>query len=282
MTSLAPVEHLVDEREWFKLSAFLRRDALTAWSYRIAFFSEWVQLGFQAALFYMLGRIVDPSTLPTYGGTRATYMEFAAVGIAVSVFVSIAVARIAAQIRNEQLAGTLEALLLTPARATTIQLGSVAYDLLYVPVRTGIFLLLIAIGFGLRFQAGGIAPAAAILLAFLPFAWGLGVFSAAATLTVRRGSSGVLFMLTLLTLGSGSYFPITVLPAWVQSLANANPLTVVVSGMRRALLAGMPASELLRTLGLLTAVSVGAVAVGAAAFAFALRRERRRGTLGQY
>jgi ABC-2 type transport system permease protein len=271
-----------ESREWLKLFAFLRRDALTAWSYRIAFFSEWAQLAFQVALFYMLGRIVDPSRLPEYGGTRATYMEFAAVGIAVSVFVSIAVARIAAQIRNEQLAGTLEALLLTPTSATTIQLGSVVYDLLYVPVRTGIFLLVIGLGFGLRFHADGIAPAAAILLVFLPFAWGLGVMSAAATLTVRRGTSAVFAVLTLLTLGSGSYFPLSVLPHWLQSAARANPLALVVSGMRRALLAGMTPAELGRTVAVLAAVSVGAVAVGGAAFSLALRRERRKGTLGQY
>jgi ABC-2 type transport system permease protein len=106
--------------------------------------------------------------------------------------------------------------------------------------------------------------------------------SAAATLTVRRGTSAVFAVLTLLTLGSGSYFPLSVLPHWLQSAARANPLALVVSGMRRALLAGMTPAELGRTVAVLAAVSVGAVAVGGAAFSLALRRERRKGTLGQY
>lgn len=265
-----------------KLGAFLRRDVLIAWSYRTSFFSDWAQLGSQVVLFYMVGRLVNPATLPAYGGTRATYMEFVAVGISVSVFVSVAVARISAQIRNEQLAGTLEALLLTPTSLTTIQLGSVAYDLLYVPVRTALFLLLVGFGFGLRFEAGGIAPAAAILLTFLPFAWGLGVLSAAATLTIRRGASAVMLMLTGLTLTSGSYFPIAVLPAPFRAFADFNPLTIVVGEMRRALLVGMPLHELGRTLLELLAASTGAVAIGAGVFALAVARERRQGTLGQY
>jgi ABC-2 type transport system permease protein len=282
VTALARAAGRPGFEELPKLAAFLRRDALTAWSYRVSFFSEWAQLGFQALLFYMLGRVVNPSSLPVYGGTRATYMEFVAVGIALSVFTSVAVARIAAQIRNEQLAGTLEALLLTPTSPVTVQLGSVAYDLLYVPVRTGIFLLIVALGFGLRFHATGIPAAAAVLLVFLPFAWGLGVTSAAATLTVRRGTSAVAVVLTLMTVGSGSYFPVAVLPAWVRPIADENPLTLAVSGVRRALLAGMSPAEVARTVGLLAVWSAGAVAVGAVAFALALRRERRRGTLGQY
>jgi len=282
MTALAAALSSDARAELSKVRAFLRRDLLTAWSYRVAFFSEWVQLAFQAALFYMVGRIVNPATLPTYGGTRATYMEFVAVGIAVSVFVAVTVARVSAQIRQEQLAGTLEALLLTPTTPATIQLGSVAYDLLYVPIRMGIFLLLVALGFGLHFHASGVPAAALILVAFIPFVWGLGIASAAATLTVRRGTSAISYLLTGLMLGSGSYFPIAAFPAWLQGLARVNPLTIAVDGMRHALLAGMSGGELLRTAGILAATSVVGVIGGALAFRVALRRERRRGTLGQY
>lgn len=265
-----------------KLLAFLRRDALTAWSYRVSFFSEWGQLAFQVGLFYMIGKLVDPATLPSYGGTRATYMEFVAVGIAVTVFVTVAVSRVSAQLRQEQLTGTLEALLLTPTTPTAIQLGSVAYDLLYVPLRAGIFLLVISLGFGLRFEPSGVAPAALILIAFIPFVWGLGIMSAATALTVRRGTSAIAYVLTVMMLGSGAYFPIGALPHWLEAIARANPMALAVDGMRHALLAGMSGGELLRTLGLLALASVVGIGLGATAFRLALRRERRRGTLGQY
>lgn len=268
--------------ELAKFPAFFRRDVLIAWSYRSAFFSDWANLVFQALLFYLVGRMVDPGVLPVYGGSHATYMEFVAVGIAVGAFLALALVRVSSSLRQEQLMGTLESLLLTPTTPATIQLGSVAYDLVYIPVRTGLFLLFTALSFGLRFEASGIVPAALILLAFIPFVWGLGILSAAATLTVRRGTSVVGYSMTLLTVGSGAYFPIDVLPGWLQAAARANPVTVAVDGIRRALLAGGDWSRLAHDMGSLALAAVVSLSLGAIAFRLAILRERRRGTLGQY
>ena len=94
--------------------------------------------------------------------------------------------------QQEQLAGTLESLLMTPTSPATIQVGAVVYDLIYIPIRTAVFLVVIALAFGLDFYASGLLPALVVLVVFIPFVWGLGVASAGATLTFRRapGSSG--------------------------------------------------------------------------------------------
>lgn len=150
-----------------KIPAFVRRDFLVSWSYRLAFVSDVVGLIAGAALFYLIGLMVDPTKIPSYGGGRATYMEFVAVGIALGVFIQLGLARVATVLRNEQLTGTLECLLMTPTASSTIQLGSVAYDLVYVPIRTGIFLAIIAVAFGLDLDVGGIVPAGLALLLFI-------------------------------------------------------------------------------------------------------------------
>ena len=62
-----------------KVPAFLRRDVLIMLSYRLAFISDWLNLFLQVVLFYFIGRMVDSSTLPTFNGTRVTYIEFASV-----------------------------------------------------------------------------------------------------------------------------------------------------------------------------------------------------------
>jgi ABC-2 type transport system permease protein len=276
----APRDDLLGELR--KIPAFLRRDALVAWSYRVQFVSDWGYLVLQAFVFYWIGRLVDPKTLPQYGHHRTTYLEFVAVGISVGVFVQLALVRVAAQLRQEQLAGTLEALLLTPTRPTTIQVGSVTYDLLYVPVRTCIFLALIAVGFGLRFHAGGIAPAALILLLFIPFMWGLGILSGASTLTVRRGANAVGPIVALMAIGSGAYFPLDVMPGWLQAVAHVSPMTLAVRGMRQSLLAGISGGQLLHIVWILAVASACSIAVGAAGFRYALIRESRRGSLGHY
>jgi ABC-2 type transport system permease protein len=264
-----------------KLSAFARRDLLIAWSYRGAFFGEWIGLLTGAATFYFVGLMVDPETLPSYGGTHATYMEFVAAGIALGAFIQLGLGRVGAALRGEQLMGTLESLLMTPTSLSTIQVGSAAYDLIYVPIRTAVFFVVIAVAFGLHFDAAGGGPAALALLLFIPFVWGLGVLSAALTLTFRRGSGAFGLAVSALMVGSGAFFPLDLLPHWVTSVARFNPITLAVEGLRRPLLGGGWDGIWPDAL-LLTPMSVGTLAIGLFAFRVALRREQRRGTLGLY
>ena len=123
-------------REAIKLPAFARRDMIVAWSYRFAFFSDAFALVLQAFLFYFVGLLVDDSKLPEYGGSEVSYMQFVVVGIALAAFVQVGLGRVSAAMRQEQMQGTLEAILSTPTSPATIQLGSVVYDLVYVPLRT--------------------------------------------------------------------------------------------------------------------------------------------------
>lgn len=265
-----------------KLPAFLRRDLLISLSYRTAFITDSLGLVVQAILFYYVGRLVDPSTLPTYGGAVVGYLEFAAVGIVLGMFLQVGLAQVATAIRGEQLMGTLESLLMTPTAPATIQIGSAVFDLIYVPIRTGIFLTLIAVAFDLHFDVGGLGPAAVVLLCLIPGVWGLGLIAAAAILTFRRSTAAVGLFATLLTLASGAYFPLDLLPSWVADTAAVNPLAVAIEGMRETLLGGAgwerAGSAALRLL------PAAAVTLGAGAFAFrlALRRERRHGTVGLY
>ena len=91
-----------------------------------------------AAMFYFVGLMVDPAKLPSYGGRHATYMEFAAAGIALTAFIQVGLGRVGTAIRQEQLTGTLESVLMTPTSFSTIQVGSTVYDLIYVPIRTAV------------------------------------------------------------------------------------------------------------------------------------------------
>lgn len=277
MTSAA---HLAGELR--KLPAFVRRDFIVAWSYRLPFVGDWIGLALQAFMFYFVGLIVDPAKLPSFGGTPTSYMEFVAVGIAISAFLTLALGRVAVGMQQEQFAGTLESLLMTPTSPATVQLGSVVYDLIYIPIRTAVFLIIIAVAFGLDFHASGLLPSLVVLLVFIPFVWGLGVASAGATLTFRRGSGIVGLASTVLVLFSGAFYPLDVLPGWVATIAQLNPITVAVEGMREPLLAGTGWEGVGQAAAILVPLSAVSLAVGFYAFRAALRRERRQGTLGLY
>ena len=265
-----------------KLSAFFRRDLLIAWSYRTVFLSDLAGLGLALVSFYFVGLMVDPAVLPSYGGERASYMEFVAVGIIFGVFVSIGLGRISTALRSEQLTGTLESVLLTPTSPTTIQLGSIVYELAYIPIRTALFFALIALTFGIDIEAAGILPATAVFVAFFPFVWGLGVVSAAAALTLRRAGMGIGLAVALMTLFSGAYFPLDLLPDWIAQTAPYNPIGITLEGMRASLLGGAGLDEVTDEIVKLVPISLVSLAAGAVAFRLAMARERRTGTLGLY
>ena len=265
-----------------KLAAFFRRDVLVMWSYRLAFFTDWVALAVQLVTFYFVGRMVDESTLPRYDGRAVGYLEFVAIGIAITAFVQLGLARIVTAVRNEQVMGTLESLLLTPTSLWTIQFGMVAYDLAYVPLRSAAFLILVAVLYDAHFVVGGFLPATVLLLVFIPFVWGMGVATAASVLAFKRGGSVSGFAMTVLTVTSGAYFPLGLFPGWLETLARANPIAVINDAARDAILGGAGWSDVLGSVAVLAPWSVGALTVGMAAFRWAYAFERRRGTLGQY
>ena len=268
--------------ELAKVPAFGRRDLLDAWSYRASFFSDVGSMVVQIVTFYFVGKMVEPGVLPEYGGVRVDYISFVAVGIAVNVFMAVGLGRVASALRTEQWKGTLEALLMTPTALSTVQLGSVLYDLVYIPLRTGIFLLAVVIIFGVDIEPSGLLPAAVLILFFIPFVWGLGLISAGSILTFKGADIGVSLAVTALTILSGAYFPLDLLPDWAATIAEANPLAVAIEGARDALLGGSDWSGIPEKIAVLAPAALLSLVAGILAFRLALARERRRGTLALY
>jgi ABC-2 type transport system permease protein len=265
-----------------KVPAFMRRDLLVMLSYRVAFVSDVVAIALQAAMFGFVAKLVDPARLPAYGGEATGYFEFVMVGVVITTVSGLLLQRVATAIRHEQMIGTLEALFASPTSPTTVQLGSVAFDLLFIPIRTAALLMLVSVTVGLSFESGGVLPGLLLLAAFVPFVWGLGLMTAAAILTFRRGTGALAAVMGILGLASGAFFPLALLPAWLQRLAEANPVAIAMEGTREALIGGPQWGSVVGDVLVLLPLSSCAMLAGVAAFRLALAREHRRGTLGLY
>jgi ABC-2 type transport system permease protein len=204
------------------------------------------------------------------------------IGVVITTVSGLLLQRVATAIRQEQMIGTLEALLVTPTSPTTVQAGSVAFDLLFIPVRMGLLLTAVAITLGLGYEPSGMLPSLVLLAVFVPFVWGLGLVTAAAIVTFRRGEGVLGVTMSVLGLASGAFFPLALLPDWIQTLAEANPVAIAMEGTREALIGGAGWGALGPDLLVLGALSVAALFAGVTAFRAALGREHRRGTLGLY
>jgi ABC-2 type transport system permease protein len=265
-----------------KVPAFMRRDLLTLISYRAAFVGDLLAIAVQALMFGFIAKLVDPSVLPTYNGVETGYFEFVMVGVVIATVTGLLLQKVSMAIRQEQMMGTLEALLVTPTSPTTVQAGSVVFDLLFIPIRVTALLLAVALTLGLDFELSGVLPSLALLMCFVPFVWGLGLVAAAAIVTFRRGGGVIGIALSVLGLASGAFFPLTLLPAWIQTLAAANPVAIVMEGTREALIGGAGWDGIGEVLIVLLPLSAAALFAGVVAFRAALAREHRNGTLGLY
>ena len=101
-------------------------------------------------------------------------------------------------------------------------------------------------------------------------------------LTFRRGAGAFAFGVGLLTLASGAYFPLSVMPPWLETLAKLNPMAIAINGMREALIGGSGAVGVGSALAVLVPASAVALGFGVFVFRRAVRRELRRGSLGLY
>lgn len=269
-------------KEAHKLPAFVRRDLRIMLSYRMGAVSGLMAIFIQIIAFSLLGKLVNPARMPEFSGVRASYLEFVAIGICVNMTVLLLLNELARALRIEQMIGTLESLLTTPTRITTLQIGSTLFNLLYVPLRLCLFLAAIWLVFGLRLHPRGILPAAVLMLEFLPLLWGFGLIAGGAVLTFRRGTGIIGGGAAILGLGSGAVFPLSVLPGWLEHVAALNPLAIVLTAVREALIGGASWSTLATPLLELLPLACGSVVAGIFVFQLMLRRERRLGTLGLY
>jgi ABC-2 type transport system permease protein len=145
-----------------------------------------------------------------------------------------------------------------------------------------VFLAIVAVVFALDLQPSGIGPALVILGVFAPFVWGLGLISAGAMVTFRRGGRALGAFVTGVGIASGVYFPLSVLPDWLEKLAVGNPFAIAIEGLREALIGGAGWSVIDSDVLLLAPLAVASLVLGGIAFHAAVGRERRNGTLGLY
>ncbi len=159
---------------------------------------------------------------------------------------------------NARWVGTLPYLLLTPASYPLLLLllplpdalmgsmsgliaalpGAVIVEGLMGAVRIGIILLFVYLG-------------------MLPLV-GLSVVIASATLIVKTDENIASFLTPLMTLVSGVFYPVTILPPVLQALAKAIPVTYVVQAAKFAASFTTPeATPFLLAAGSLTALALG-------------------------
>jgi ABC-2 type transport system permease protein len=134
-------------------------------------------------------------------------------------------------------------------------------------------------GVDLSIDASSVAVLALTVPAALLLFIGLGVAIAAATVVFKEIASLLVLATTGVAILGGVYFPLSVLPEPIESLAMASPFTWALELFRSATLGGSVSTA---QLVLLAAVAPVAIPASLAVFDAAVTRAKRTGTLAQY
>jgi len=122
-------------------------------------------------------------------------------------------------------------------------------------------------------------PLIAFFANLLVFGWAIGLAMSGLILRLGLGAEELAWAaIFILAPVSGVYYPIAVLPSWLQPMASALPSAHVFEGMRALLLEGAFRWDHFRAAAMLDVVYI---ALGAAVFAWSMRDARNRGTLLQ-
>jgi lipooligosaccharide transport system permease protein len=221
-------------------------------------------VGMGIGLGHLVNRHVAATHLATgFGG--ASYVMFIAPGVLAATAMQLSVGEstypVLGGIRWER---TYHAMLAAPIRVRDILSGQLCWVGLRVGASSAIFLAIIAAFGDVRSPLAVLALPAAVLTG-LAFAAPVTAFSATRE---QDNSFAILFRLGIipLFLFSGTFFPITQLPGWLQSIARVTPLYQAVELCRGLVLGGEGALDAVAHTAYLVALVIIGVAVGRITF----------------
>jgi len=137
----------------------------------------------------------------------------------------------------ERWEGTIEYTFMAPVRRFNQMIGQTIFAIIYSLLFTVLIGVVVAAFFDLSFKGADFVGATVILLVGSLSFVGIGVVASILPLLYpERGAQMTNIVQAFFLLVSGIYYPVSVLPEWLQVLAKISPATYVLEGMRAALL----------------------------------------------
>ena len=180
----------------------------------------------------------------------------------------------------ERWEGTIEYTFMAPLARPVHLLGMGAFAVLYGVLRTAALFAVIAVSFGLAFPQADFG-AALLLLAVASISFvGIGTVTAVLPLiSPEKGAQLGFIAQGMLLVVSGVYYPVDVMPGWMQAIATISPATYALHGIRAAMLDGAGVAAVWGDIWPLLVLGAVAIPLGLAVFAAGERYAKRHGKL---
>ena len=141
--------------------------------------------------------------------------------------------------------------------------------------------LSVIVVFDVRLSINLMAAGVILLFTILSLS-GIGLMSAGVILITKQGDPISWIFTTLTGLLSGVFFPVNILPRYLQVISFFLPTTHALSALRLTLTRGAGLAEITPQLVFLLITSCLTIPLGLMIFRFGFDKARKRGSLGEY
>lgn len=209
------------------------------------------------------------------------FILYLLVGALVWNYISVVFGLISETITWERWEGTIEYTFMAPISRLTHLFGTTLFAIFYAIVHTFVILGVVSLFFEVDLSQANFWSAIMLLILGSFSFVGVGILAAVLPLLFpERGAQMTNVVNALILLVSGVYFPVSVLPGWMQTISRISPAYYVLDGTRAALLQGTSVWQLAQPY-LLPLLVIGLIAVplGLWVFVTAERFAKRTGRL---
>ncbi len=174
---------------------------------------------------------------------KHNYFQFVAPGIIAMIVMTAVLTGLAASISREKEQGTLDGVLVSPVDRLAIILGKALAQTVRGLVQGSLVLLLAWLVFGVKVYGSLLLVFLILILGVFSFV-GLGILVSASA-AEQETATQLLFMFQFPMLFlSGVFFPITMMPKFVQYISKVIPLTYAIEALRKVIVLGATFSSI--------------------------------------
>ena len=265
-----------------KIMAFFKKDLLAESSYRLNLFFNAFGVVASLLTYFFIDKLFGRNMTPGLSEFGVSYFSYVLVGMAFFSYVGAGIGSFSSRLQTEQDQGTLEAIVMAPCKLYIFLVSLAAWNLAVATLDLAVYALAGALLFKVDFSHINLISTAVVLVFTVVSFSSLGIISASFVLLFKRGNPLAWVISNLEGVLGGVYFPIAIMPQWLQALAHILPITYAIRAIQLAVYKGYGVTALWRELAFLAAFSCVLLPVSVAAFKYALDRARKTGSLSQY
>lgn len=266
-----------------RIWAFIVRDWRLQLSYRMQFFIRALSILIMVTTLFFISKIFAGYTDPRFAQWSNPLAAWLT-GLAVLSYFMTGFSSLANAIRQEQVQGTLESVLMTPISVPTVIVASSAWDFVQATFFSSLYLLFGWLFFDVHYQGNYLLALAFLLLTTVVLSC-LGILSASFAMVFKRGDPFGIFLGAGSALFSGVFFPTQLISEYAGALKYISwilPATHGLDGIRRVLIQGQGFAQVREPLITLLAFLAVLLPLSLWVFGRAVRRAKREGSLIQY